>query len=185
MRWSLLACGSLLSEQQRTYVQDALTPRRLSAATLPLAPTAERTSAEVAQRAQQLLEHSLLGELRTLVRPGCSGPCCRVYKQTLSCAASCHPGPFQRTLANNCSLHVPISPVCFPAALGPPSRRWPAPCPAWTCLLSRSSGSCLAAPPPPPARCGALLCAKHGLQHNTEHNLPHAALRCCGVDCFA
>lgn len=36
-------------------------------------PAAERTSAEVSQRAQQLLEHSLLGELRTLVARALSG----------------------------------------------------------------------------------------------------------------
>ncbi|PRW58200.1 acetyl- carboxylase 1-like isoform A [Chlorella sorokiniana] len=80
----LQAVLDIVLSHQGAALKSALLQRLMSALVLPapehyrallrrLAALSERTSAEVAQRAQQLLEHSLLGELRTLVARALSG----------------------------------------------------------------------------------------------------------------
>ncbi|PSC75189.1 acetyl-carboxylase 1-like [Micractinium conductrix] len=80
----LHAVLDIVLSHQGTPLKSALMQRLMSALVLPapehyrsllrrLATLSEKSSAEVAQRAQQLLEHSLLGELRSLVARALSG----------------------------------------------------------------------------------------------------------------
>jgi hypothetical protein len=80
----LQAVLDIVLSHQGAPLKSALMQRLMSALVLPapehyrallrrLAGLAEPSAAEVAQRAQQLLEHSLLGELRTLVARALSG----------------------------------------------------------------------------------------------------------------
>jgi hypothetical protein len=80
----LQAVLDIVLSHQGAPLKSALMQRLMSALVLPapehyrallrrLAGLAEPSAADVAQRAQQLLEHSLLGELRTLVARALSG----------------------------------------------------------------------------------------------------------------